>query len=77
MDNPQNYNYVNKVNKILPENAGECIKRVLMMNMLEIQETIKKKITVIRKTIITPGIEAIIAIPKRREHDMDELNKNG
>jgi len=35
------------------------------MTLVEIQETIKKKVTVIKKTIITPGIEAIIAIPKK------------
>lgn len=36
-----------------------------MMSLLEIQETIKKHITVIRKTIIRPGIDVIIAIPKK------------
>ena len=35
------------------------------MTLLEIQETIKKHVTVIKKTIISPKLEAIIAIPKR------------
>ena len=35
------------------------------MTLLEIQETIKKHVTVIKKTIVRPSLEAIIAIPKR------------
>lgn len=41
------------------------------MNILEIQETIKKHVTIIKKTIIKPGIEAIIAIPKRKESKIE------
>ncbi|MEA2036949.1 MAG: hypothetical protein U9O94_05540 [Nanoarchaeota archaeon] len=38
------------------------------MSVLEIHETLKKHITVIKKTIIRPSIEAIIAIPKTKEN---------
>lgn len=37
------------------------------MSLVEFQEITKKKVTVIKKTIITPSIEAIIAIPKKKE----------
>ena len=37
------------------------------MDMLEIHEIIKKRVTVVKKTIVRPSIEAIIAIPKRKE----------
>ena len=40
--------------------------------ILEIHETIKKHITVIKKTIIRPSIEAIIAIPKRKESEIEK-----
>ena len=35
------------------------------MGIVEIRETIKKRVTVIKRTIIDPSIEAIIAIPKK------------
>jgi len=45
------------------------------MGFVEIQETIKKRVTVMKKTIIDPGVEAIIAIPKKnnklREREND------
>ena len=45
-----------------------------MMTLLEIHETIKKQITIIKKTIIKPGIEAIIAIPKGKDgKDKNEI----
>ncbi len=38
------------------------------MSMLEIQETIKKHITIIKKTIIRPlGFDVIIKVPKENK----------
>jgi len=47
------------------------------MNILEIHETIKKHITVVKKTIIRPGIEAIIAIPKKKDGKIELEDENG
>ena len=46
------------------------------MNILEIQETIRKHITIVKKTIITPGIEAIIAIPKKKKEKTEREEYN-
>ena len=48
-----------------------------MMNILEIHETIKKHITIIKKTIIRDGIEAIIAIPKKKDNKIELEEENG
>ena len=45
------------------------------MSLIEIQETIKKHVTVIKKTIVRPGIEAIIAIPKNA-NKIERSDKN-
>ena len=37
----------------------------MKMGFVEVEETIKKKVTVIRKTIVDPSDEVIIAIPKK------------
>jgi len=42
------------------------------MTLVEIQETIRKRVTIIRKTIIRPSFEAIIAIPKGKEKSIEE-----
>ena len=39
--------------------------RGFIMGFVEIQETIRKRITIIKKTIIDSGFDAIIAVPKK------------
>lgn len=52
-------------------------KRVSIMKILEIREIIKKQIIVIKKTIIKPGLEVIIAIPKKKDNKIQMEEKNG
>lgn len=47
------------------------------MKIVEIQRTIKKHITIVKRTIIKPGIEAIIAIPKKKDNKIQVEEKNG
>ncbi len=54
----------------------QIMSGVYIMSLVEIQETIKKHVTVIKKTIIRPSLEAIIAIPKKKENRI-EREENG
>ncbi len=48
------------------------------MDLCEVQETIRKRITIIKKTIIKPlGLDIIIKIPKKGAVKNGEKNHNG
>lgn len=51
-------------------------KEVSIMDIVEIKKTIRKHITVVKKTIIKPGIDYIIAIPKRKENEIQTEEEN-
>ena len=72
VDYPQDNDNLNQAHQVLPKDAWECLSKIedTKMDLYEVQETIKKHITIIKKTIVKPlNFDVIVKIPKGNAED--------